>query len=70
MITISGSGVDWHDADRRRPSMAGSYLAACTTYATLLRKSLAGMAHTAGLDPATALLQSVAWETVQAYRQP
>ena len=63
--------LELYVADKRHPSMAGSYLAACTTYATLFRKSPVGMAYTAGLDPATARhLQSVAWETVQAYQQP
>ena len=63
--------LELYVADKRHPSMAGSYLAACTTYATLFRKSPVGMGYTAGLDPATARhLQSVAWETVQAYQQP
>jgi hypothetical protein len=57
-------------ADKRHPSLAGSYLAACTTYATLFGKSPVGLAYTAGLDPAIARhLQTVAWETVQAYKR-
>ena len=52
-------------------TMAGSYLAACTTYATLFKKSPVGLPYNAGLDPAIARhLQTVAWETVQAYKQP
>ncbi|HZY18760.1 MAG TPA: hypothetical protein VFE82_09770 [Ramlibacter sp.] len=54
--------------DKRHPSLAGTYLAACTTYASLFRQSPVGSAYTAGLDPAVARhLQTVAWDTVQAY---
>ena len=53
-------------ADKRHPSLAGTYLAACTTYASLFGKSPAGLAYTAGLDGDTAtFLQNVAWDTVQ-----
>ena len=54
--------------DKRHPSVAGTYLAACTTYASLFGKSPAGLKYNAGLDPDTAaFLQVIAWETVQAY---
>lgn len=54
--------------DLRHPSLAGTYLAACTTYAALFRKSPVGLAYNAGLDPAIARhLQQVAWDTVQDY---
>jgi hypothetical protein len=60
--------LELYIADKRHPTLAGSYLAACTTYASLFRKSPVGLAYTAGLDPAIARhLQTVAWETVQAY---
>jgi len=60
--------LDLYVADKRHPSLAGTYLAACTTYATLLRKSPVGATYTAGLPPETArFLQTVAWETAQAY---
>lgn len=63
--------LELYIADKRHPTLAGSYLAACTTYATLFKKSPVGLGYTAGLDPAIARhLQTVAWETVQAYRQP
>lgn len=63
--------LELYAADKRHPSVAGSYLAACTTYATLFGKSPVGLSYAAGLDPAVARhLQAVAWETVQAYRQP
>jgi hypothetical protein len=58
--------------DKRHPSLAGTYLAACTVYAALHGKSPVGLTYTAELEPTVARhLQTVAWETVQAYyRQP
>ena len=57
--------------DKRHPSLAGTYLAACTTYATLFGKSPVGLKYVAGLDEATAThLQTMAWETVQDYLKP
>jgi len=54
--------------DRRHPSPAGTYLAACTLYASLFKKSPVGLTYTAGLGSHTAhFLQTVAWETVQDY---
>lgn len=58
-------------ADKRHPSLAGTYLAACVTYASLFKKSPVDLKYTAGLDPAIARhLQVVAWETVQDYFKP
>jgi Domain of unknown function (DUF4886) len=55
-------------ADKRHPSLAGTYLAATTVYASLFRKSPVGIKYTAGLDEGTAaFLQTVAWQTVQDY---
>jgi hypothetical protein len=63
-------GLNLYAADKRHPSLAGTYLAACTVYAALFRKSPVGLAYTAGLDAATARhLQTVAWDTVRAYYQ-
>jgi hypothetical protein len=57
-----------HASDKRHPSLAGTYLAACTVYAALFKKSPEGLGYTAGLDAGTAtFLQTVAWETVQDY---
>jgi uncharacterized protein DUF4886 len=57
-----------HASDRRHPSLAGTYLAACTVYAALFKKSPEGLKYTAGLDAGTAkFLQTMAWETVQDY---
>jgi hypothetical protein len=48
--------------------LAGTYLAACTTFAALTGRSPVGNPYLAGIDEPTArLLQTVAWETVQDY---
>ncbi len=61
--------VELYVADKRHPSLAGTYLAACTSYAALYGKSPVGLSYTAGLDPQLArLLQTAAWEAVQAYK--
>lgn len=57
-----------HYRDKVHPSLAGTYLAACTFYAALYRKSPAGLGYISELDPETAkFLQGVAWETVKAF---
>jgi hypothetical protein len=54
--------------DKRHPSLAGTYLGACTMFAALTGRSPVGNTYLAGLDPATArFLQQIAWETVQDY---
>ena len=54
--------------DKRHPSLAGTYLAACTVYASVLGKSPVGNAYTAGLPADVAAhLQQVAWETAREY---
>jgi hypothetical protein len=54
--------------DKRHPSLAGTYLAACTTFAALTGRSPLGNPYLAGIDEPTArFLQTVAWETVQDY---
>jgi hypothetical protein len=60
--------VELYVADKRHPSLAGTYLAACAVYATLYRRSPVGLAYTAGLSPElAAMLQTAAWEAVQDY---
>jgi len=55
-------------ADRKHPTLAGTYLAACTFYAALHQQNPEGLSYTAGLDPdAAAFLQRVAWDTVENY---
>ena len=61
-------GLVMNAEDKRHPSLAGTYLAACTVYAVLEGKSPEGNTYTAGLDADLAkYLQTVAWETVQGY---
>jgi hypothetical protein len=64
--------LNLYAADKRHPSLAGTYLAASTVYASLYGKSPVGLKYNAGLDDSTAtFLQNVAWDTVQDYyRQP
>jgi len=60
--------LELYVADKRHPSLAGTYLASCATYAALMRKSPVGASYTAGLPPETAkLLQQAAWDAVQDY---
>lgn len=57
-----------HVADNSHPSLAGTYLAACVTIASVYRRSPVGNTYHANLDPQTAaFLQGVAWATVQDY---
>ncbi len=55
-------------ADKRHPSLAGTYLAACTVLASVYKTSPVGLKYTAGLPADVAAhLQAVAWETSQAF---
>ncbi len=57
-------------ADKRHPSLAGTYLASCVVFAALTGRSPVGNGYLAGIDAPTAkFLQEVAWETVQEYYQ-
>jgi hypothetical protein len=54
--------------DKRHPSLAGTYLAACTVFAALTGRSPVGNSYLAGIDEPTArFLQTVASETVPDY---
>jgi hypothetical protein len=56
--------------DKRHPSLAGTYLASCVTFAALTGRSPVGNLYLAGIDAPTAkFLQTTAWETVQDYYQ-
>jgi hypothetical protein len=60
--------LELYQPDKRHPTLAGTYLAACTTYAAIQRRSPVGIKYTAGLDPELAtFLQSVAADTVRDY---
>ncbi len=60
--------VNLYVADKRHPSLAGTYLGAATVYAAVFRKSPVGLSYTAGLPADVAKhLQEVAWETVQGF---
>jgi len=60
--------LELYQPDKRHPTLAGTYLAACTTYAAIEKKSPVGNKYTAGLDAElAAFLQGVAAETVREY---
>jgi hypothetical protein len=62
--------VQLYHPDKRHPSLAGTYLAAATVYASILKKSPVGIKYHAGLGEETAaFLQKIADETVKAYHQ-
>ncbi len=63
--------LNLYEADKRHPSLMGTYLAASTVLASVYGPSPVGNRYTAGLPADVAAhLQTVAWETVQAFRQP
>ncbi len=56
-------------ADARHPTLAGTYLAACTFFAALFKQSPEGLEYAAELDTKVATyLQRVAWQTVLSYQ--
>ena len=57
------SSIEMYHTDLRHPSPAGSYLVACTVYATLFGKPSTGIPYTFDL-PCADVLQRVADETV------
>ena len=60
--------LELYHPDKRHPSLAGTYLAACTVFAALTKRSPVGSTYNGGLDRDLAgFLQATAWETVQAY---
>ena len=55
-------------SDKRHPTLAGTYLAACTVMASLYKINPVGNKYAAGLPADVAShLQAVAWETAQAF---
>jgi hypothetical protein len=56
-------------ADKRHPTLVGTYLAACTVLASVYKQNPVGNKYTAGLSAdLAAFLQSVAWDTVQSFQ--
>lgn len=54
-VRSEGDSINLYSPDESHPSLAGSYLAACTFYATLFQKSPVGGYVPNGLNPATAM---------------
>ena len=62
------NGAPVYEKIVKHPSMAGTYLAACTVFATLTGRNPEGLVYAGGLDPEVALaLQGVAFRAVQSY---
>jgi len=60
--------LELYQPDKRHPTLIGTYLAACTTFAAIYGKSPEGNSYRAGIDPVLAgFLQSAAWNTVHDY---
>jgi len=60
--------LELYQPDKRHPTLAGTYLAACTSFAAIQKKSPVGNSYVGGLDPElAAFLQGVAAETVREY---
>jgi hypothetical protein len=60
--------LEFYQPDKRHPALIGTYLAACTTYAAIYKKSPVGNSYRAGIEPAlAAFLQETAQETVREY---
>lgn len=67
-VTAERPDIPVRIEDKRHPSLAGSYLAACTFFAALYKQSPEGLPYDAGLGDETATyLQQVAWRAVQDY---
>lgn len=61
----NGDPIELFDTDESHPSLAGSYLAACSFYAAIFLKSPVGIEYTAGLSGAdAAYLQQIAEDVV------
>ena len=60
--------VELYQRDNRHPTVAGTYLAAATSYAALYHRSPEENSYNAGLEPDVAhMLRLAAWQTVQTY---
>jgi len=62
---MADSTINLYSPDNSHPSVAGTYLAACTFYATIFETSPVGLSYTAGLNATqAAFLQQIAHQTV------
>jgi PKD repeat protein len=62
---MADSTINLYSSDNSHPSVAGTYLAACTFYATIFETSPVGLSYTGGLNTAqAAFLQQIAYQTV------
>ncbi|TAG77210.1 MAG: hypothetical protein EAZ21_15280 [Betaproteobacteria bacterium] len=60
--------INLYVADKRHPSLAGTYLGAAVVMASVYKRNPISNSYTAGLPADVAThLQNVAWETVQAF---
>lgn len=63
--TAQRPDINLYEPDKRHPSLAGTYLAACTVYAAIFKKSPVGLPYDAGLGADKAkFLQEMAEATV------
>lgn len=70
-VTREYPDIQLRTGDKRHPSLAGTYLAACVFYAALFEESPAGNDYTAGLNSeVAATLQSQAWKVVAQLTTP
>lgn len=64
-VTLEHPGIVLRHDDKKHPTLAGTYLAACVFYASLYQQSPVGLAYAAGLSEEVArVLQMVAWQIV------
>ena len=69
-VTAERPEIALRTRDARHPTLAGTYLAACTFFAAFHGQSPEGLDYDAGLGEETALyLQRAAWRTVQNYNE-
>ena len=62
---MADSTINLYSPDNSHPSVAGTYLAACTFYATIFETSPVGLSYNAGLNATQAtFLQQIAYQTV------
>jgi PKD repeat protein len=62
---MADSTINLYSTDNSHPSVAGTYLTACTFYATIFEASPVGLSYAAGLNATqAAFLQQIAYQTV------